>query len=872
MSEGKPPATKRTPIPPPVEGPPLYETYDRSTRTVHDNLELFTAKVPELAGLLRLPEAEQPTYLRGLSSDERHRLYSTLVTIVFHLARAGEFTKALWFTEHELTLVEVEPENSIDSYLWHSTARNRGAVLEQIGGIREGAGDLGAALAAYLEADVWFQRDAELTSGKSNLRGAEFDRLFHQQDFRSNLYATIANVYRKLNDPARVTEYEALAHRHSKRGPDPHDRAMQLISRGNGALDAGDLDQAMASFRDAIEVAEKSKSISGQELVQALRGLARVYVKSRLHRRALDLLDRALAINRKTGAIERQQADLELRSEAKLGSGDRAGAIADLIEALRCCTVEAPESSDGLDWLFEGERRRIVRIESATKILLALSRAVRPIEPERARPALEMAARLVERLRARIFSADARIGFQETSTTVFDELIDLAYEEYEHTKDRSRVDELFTLIERAKSRVLAELIADQRLSPPDVDRALILREAELLRREATIESRLASGAASINLAAELDAVRSELEATWDRIATATTRGSEYVDLRRARVVSATELRAAITAREPKAVVVNYYASPKRLIAITMQSDAAELDARSTEVGRAQIRDLVAVTPKDPPSIDRRLPFWQMDLPQLVVDPIRDALTGYPVVILIPHDVLHGLPLHALAAKGKTPLISDVAGPTIAFAPSASILRHCLGRKTQASPTAFVLGAPDRPDEAPLRHAADEAVEVARVFGTEPVLGPAAKKATFIANAIKARSIHIACHNRFDPGDPLASALLLSDGDLTARDILGVELEADLVVLSACQSGVSGYRPGDELMGIVRALLIAGAPSIVVTLWNAYDETTSKLMRDFYVRRIRDEQPKAAALCAAQRALASRSVAQWAPFVLIGAWR
>jgi CHAT domain-containing protein len=144
----------------------------------------------------------------------------------------------------------------------------------------------------------------------------------------------------------------------------------------------------------------------------------------------------------------------------------------------------------------------------------------------------------------------------------------------------------------------------------------------------------------------------------------------------------------------------------------------------------------------------------------------------------------------------------------------------------------------------------------------------------LREAAAAKYIHVACHNRFDAEDPLSSSLKLSDGDLTARDILGMSLSSELVVLSACQSGVSRTLPGDEMMGIVRALLFAGAPSIVVSLWNAYDEPTTLLMVDFYQRQARAEGSRVAALCGAQRKWyeAGARTWEWAPFILIGDWR
>jgi CHAT domain-containing protein len=116
--------------------------------------------------------------------------------------------------------------------------------------------------------------------------------------------------------------------------------------------------------------------------------------------------------------------------------------------------------------------------------------------------------------------------------------------------------------------------------------------------------------------------------------------------------------------------------------------------------------------------------------------------------------------------------------------------------------------------------------------------------------------------------------MLSDGDLTARQILGWRIHPDLCVLSACESGISKLLAGDELIGMVRALLFAGAPAVVVSLWNAYDKSSCEIMRTLYTERVHERKSKADALAEALRAQIRKGApaAQWAPFVLIGDWR
>jgi CHAT domain-containing protein len=133
-------------------------------------------------------------------------------------------------------------------------------------------------------------------------------------------------------------------------------------------------------------------------------------------------------------------------------------------------------------------------------------------------------------------------------------------------------------------------------------------------------------------------------------------------------------------------------------------------------------------------------------------------------------------------------------------------------------------------------------------------------------------LHLACHGQFRPDNPLFSSLRLGDGWLTVYDAYALEIDCGLVTLSACETGLSAIAPGDELIGLARAFFSTGTPSLLVSLWNADDESTASLMRAFYTRLRAGDRP-AAALRHAQRALLEHQPHPffWSPFVLLGRW-
>ncbi len=137
-------------------------------------------------------------------------------------------------------------------------------------------------------------------------------------------------------------------------------------------------------------------------------------------------------------------------------------------------------------------------------------------------------------------------------------------------------------------------------------------------------------------------------------------------------------------------------------------------------------------------------------------------------------------------------------------------------------------------------------------------------------------LHIAAHARFDPRDALASGLVLSDGVLSAREILRLKAPSlSLVTLSACETGVSETDAAEELIGLTRALLFAGAGAMVVSLWKVPDLATRDMMSQFYDGL----QSGAGKVDSLRRAVLNARdtygpdrLDRWSGFQLIGDWR
>jgi CHAT domain-containing protein len=291
----------------------------------------------------------------------------------------------------------------------------------------------------------------------------------------------------------------------------------------------------------------------------------------------------------------------------------------------------------------------------------------------------------------------------------------------------------------------------------------------------------------------------------------------------------------------------------------------------------------------------------------LLSPFAEVLATHANLILIPYGLAHTLPFYVLPWQGK-PLIES---HTVSYLPSASTLQF-LAAPTQGprldriltigNPTHMAYRSPLTDvvkSLRPLLYSTIEAKFIAGLFPTgKALVGDEATKVAVCAQLQQDYPIlHFATHGYLAESAPLLSALLLANGDaLSLYELMGMQLNADLVVLSACRTALGETTGGDDVLGLTRGLLAAGAKAAVVSLWPVDDASTSLLMSEFY-RRLRDGEKPNQALRLAQNYLRTLSTDDikrqtiqlkdagfddelapvdsysppffWAPFILVG---
>jgi hypothetical protein len=347
-----------------------------------------------------------------------------------------------------------------------------------------------------------------------------------------------------------------------------------------------------------------------------------------------------------------------------------------------------------------------------------------------------------------------------------------------------------------------------------------------------------------------------------------------------------EIRALLTAQEEAAggrrvIVAEYLCTPERTLLFGARADWARPRVAPIALDHARLGRFAATTFRAPGGVRMMMQdldgggiaAWQEF--SALLAPLAAWSDPDDVIYLVPHNALHDLPLHTLPLEGM-PLIER---NPVCYVPAAAVLRHALPGRTPrtsggaASEVAAVFG--DASGDLP--HARREADAVAALLGVTSVLGSDVTRERVLRALEIARVVHIAGHGNLSIEDGFDSYLDLAGHDrLRAADLLGRQCRAGLVVLSGCETGVSEQRPGDEVVGFARALLLSGGHSILASQWRVADSSTQELLHHFHQAARDPANSLADALRQAIREIRTdrgySHLYHWGGFALVGSWR
>ncbi|MDR3701537.1 MAG: CHAT domain-containing protein [Candidatus Sulfopaludibacter sp.] len=462
------------------------------------------------------------------------------------------------------------------------------------------------------------------------------------------------------------------------------------------------------------------------------------------------------------------------------------------------------------------------------------------------------AARLeIETLRSRLWGDEPKVAFLKDKLAVYESLVKLRL--------AGSPADAFGLIQQAKSRTLSDLISQP---PCTMEQSGQIEETRCRLNSLYRHMERLALSAQNRGAAQLESLKSSVrdcENTLVNLVTANPSTAGGAD-------DALSLDAIQASLPPRAILLEYYVFKGELCVCLLDGSGLEIvPLGGVEEIRTRMRLLrfqirKARLESDPGgTADCHLRELYADL----VAPVAGRLTRANHLIFAPHDLLHHLPFHAL--RGPDGYLIDAF--TVSYAPSATVFALCSGRRPGFGTESLVLGLPDRRAphiESEARMAA-VALPEARLF-----LGEEATEEVLRRIGASARFIHIASHGLFRRDNPLFSAIRLEGSHLTLLDLYHLPISAELVTLSGCSTGLSVVVGGDELVGLMRGLLLAGAHGVMASLWDVNDSSTTRFMKRFYAC-MTGAPHKAAALQCAMRELRQECPHpyHWAPFVLAG---
>ena len=453
-----------------------------------------------------------------------------------------------------------------------------------------------------------------------------------------------------------------------------------------------------------------------------------------------------------------------------------------------------------------------------------------------------------------------------------------------------RDDQAFEVMERAHARAMLDLLGGRDYSKREArlsadDREILLLKSRMDEIKDAIENERKTG-------------RVEAEASLQRslvlVEDTSTKVQRRVDIARREILSAKQVEP-ITAQEAQALIGDdtlisiwsgIYMSVVTKDKITSRyiRGSSSFDKQIREFREAldhrgkQARSLALEadgnrSPDTGAEADAKILAIGQKMYDIIIRPMEKDFSTNSDRIYIVYDRSHPLIPYEVLHDGQHYMAEKY---TLVYAPSMSVLKKCIERRHPMGQKLVALGNPDLGNpNFNLAYAEDEVKKLAEIYPDSRILtGAEASEAAVQLLAPDADILHLACHGVIDENDPKKSHLRLApdknnDGFLTADEIMDLNLQCSLVTLSACDTGRGRILMGGEILGLTRAWIYAGTPSVLASLWKVDDRATSQLMTAFYENLKTHDKAKALQLAQLDMIKQGLSPFYWAAFCLYG---
>jgi CHAT domain-containing protein len=654
----------------------------------------------------------------------------------------------------------------------------------------------------------------------------------------------IADIYRELNLTREAldiySEVSEIFLTLKLQGEEARARA----NFGRTAAALGLLATARSNLKRSARLYEREKNKTGAGATMLIE--AGLEIAQNKPRKALAIVRESEKLLASSDSLRHKLASGLLKAEALGRTGHRMRS-----EKLLVDTVKEAEKQELSNIVLAG-------LNSLGK--LARTRG----DNKKAKEYFKKAVALVERLRAPLAAEEFRMAFLANKLEPFENLALIHIEE-------NKFREAFLFTEKAKSRALAEILGqDSEIIQADASPAASDKLASMREGLNWYYSRLGRAGE-----AEIGKLQDQIKRREKEIAALMRRIESTLGARGKTSKTGIDLKGLQNRLGNKQLLVEFVEFEGVFSAFVIDGKAVRFAgglASSEEIMKlleglhfqfGAMRYGASVPKKFIADLRNRADLYLQKLYDLLIRPLESYTGGGRGMVIVPAGALYYVPFHALH-DGSAYMVES---REVVYSPSAAVWQALQEKPRRKPKNALLMGF------------ADEAIPlVNREINTLKKILPrhlslTGKNATFTAyikNAPRFDLLHLACHGQFRPENPLFSSLHLADGWITVRDICAQRLRAGLVVLSACETGMNKIFAGDEILGLARGFLSAGASSLVLSLWTVSDEATSRLMKRFY-ENLQLGHGVAASLRIAQIEFIGRGEHPylWSPFAVIG---
>ena len=786
-------------------------------------------------------------------------------------------------------------EKSLEYYqkageLWHRAndlLSEAGYSLPAIGGLKLKLGDPQSELEYYEKALLIHRKLLYPQGESSNLldlasafeRRGDFSRAIESyqkaqtvaqnHDFRKTsmrAYSGLGSLYSSLGDVENARKYLQRYLDTAVALGDRSERAIALNSIG--LLYVGgikDYEKAMAFFQETLGLSR----LIGYRLMEgvAVANIAAVYSLQGKYGEALGRHEEALKIIRESKDRFLEMQGLNEKGETLLGLREYDLALD--------CQLKARELA-----IFFGARSEQWTYElAAGKIYEAKGEIPKAVEY------YQKAAETLKGIKNRITSEKLLKGFgeQEPQTEVYKRLIGLLLKS-------GRTEEAFRYIEESKSKIVKDAFGDVKPATADADLKQTLLSVDMMEtKKGALESELQEERkkpAEARDARKLEILTKTLASTEGEF----NQWMMKLKFQNRKMYDALSIKPAelgdVQRQIPVgAVFLEYFISPEELYVFCIGKDF--FLARSTAIAEPELNTLVnrfLRLCQEPPSggTEKLMPLAKQ-LYQVLVSPVDDIIEKYETIVVVPFGILYYLPFHALVKEtvGKPEYL--IERKRLCYTTSATFA-DILKDQSRGNKTFMAFGNPD----GSLPAATEEMRTLREKFfksDAKVFTAGEATKDAFLKQAKDVNILHLATHGVIET-NPLDSYLLFAGASKEARELTLLEVAGytalreknSLVFLSACQTAKEATKSGSgsELITLAEAFAMAGAPTLVATLWEVEDNSTRILALTFYDALMNKKKDKLDALQAGQIALIRSAEYShpfyWASFIMIGSWR